>query len=252
MGNIFKDLYQSVDSARAFAAQATCWCCVVVLNQKYGIGRKRFDRCAEAINSASGRMASDGYEKTCKRLREKMNGATPRDFRPPVIVYPKKRSEKEIVYAMNEAATASWLMFADAVHTTLGFGPDKLLSLHDEAIEMYREFNRWISENSEVRDGNNKRIQDWNTANAVAMERLRGLVQRALRDDVRVADADDPNFMQQQLSDQQAIESAQKMAVMELVRRKERPLAVLSEQEIRRKMEILTKPETASVMARRW
>ena len=161
-------------------SQITCWCLLIGMHQKYGIGRQRQDRVVKKINwlrseymhvlATSGKVA-DGL----RWLREQLPEGAAQEFRVPLNRWLKNRTEEQLLMAANKAATISWLLFAVASHQVLGFGVDRLNGLHDEGVANYRQFNEWQQEDP-----------DW------ALENLRRCAEAALREKLELSEEVEP------------------------------------------------------------
>lgn len=146
-----KDLQREVEKTRKGVAQITCWCIVIALHQKFGVGRERLERLAGEIDGLQEtwveEIARSGHVQAMRMLQSQVMG--PAEFRVPVLRAPRTRREESLRTAGNEAATASWCVFALAIRKVLGFGENRMKQLHEETVANYRQVNEWGREDME-------------------------------------------------------------------------------------------------------
>ena len=98
----------------------------------------------------------------------------PLEFPVPVMRAPKNRKEKQYRMAGNEAAGIAWQLYAAACIEVLGFGPERLGRLREEARDNYRQVNGWAA------DGGME----------YALTQLKRCAELALREKLRIVDED--------------------------------------------------------------
>ncbi len=169
------NMQAEVEKTRAAVAQIVCWCTVVALHQKYGIGGKRLEHLAEHLDKIQTRYVAEvelrGVSWAMQTMQKEVSDYCDPVMRVPLNRAPRTRRERQLRMAGDQAATLSWCNFACAAHEYLGFGRQRLEVVKQETIDNYRQFAEWEREEP-----------------AWAMENLRRCVAAALGEEVRVVD----------------------------------------------------------------
>ena len=169
------NLQTELEKTRAAVAQIVCWCTVVALHQKYGIGGQRLERLAEQLDIIQSQYVREvemhGGSYAMQTMQNNVAAYCDPVMRVPLNRAPRSRREKQLRMVGDEAATIAWCNFARAAHENLGFGKQRLDIVKQETLENYRQFSEWEREDP-----------DW------AMENLRKCVSAALGEEVRVVD----------------------------------------------------------------
>ena len=149
-------------------------------------------------------------------------------FRVPLRRAPKSRREQELRIAGDQAATLTWLIFALAIHRALHFGAHRLVRLHTDTLENYRQFSDWELDGA-----------DW------AFSRLQHCAQQALQEELDIVETpeDAPTveqtataYLRQSQMLQEQVGRVIKAAQLPTVTQKQ-PLAVLSTPHLRALLE---------------
>lgn len=136
--------------ARDDAAQILCWCIIIALNQNEGIGAMRLERACREMktfeDSYRMKIRATGRRKATEAMQDSLEGICDFDVILPRLKFPKNRREEQIRMAENEGARIAWLVMAAAVHSTFGFGKDRLARLKKESLENYSQYVGWENE----------------------------------------------------------------------------------------------------------
>lgn len=167
------DLLKEKRKTRESTSQIACWCLVIALHQREGVGKERLERIAgevEKIQSEIARIIDyEGVNAGLEELRKRLNGICVTEMRVPLNRAPKSRKEEQLRMAADQSVTAAWGCFALAIRSVLGYGTERLNRIHDLTVENYRQFNGWYAED-----------HLW------AFEKLRHCAQQALHEEVIV------------------------------------------------------------------
>lgn len=136
--------------ARDDAAQIFCWCIIIALNQNEGIGAMRLERACREMktfeDSYRMKIRATGRRKATEAMQDSLEGICDFDVILPRLKFPQNRREEQIRMAENEGARIAWLVMAAAVHSTFGFGKDRLARLKKESLENYSQYFGWENE----------------------------------------------------------------------------------------------------------
>lgn len=170
---------EKMDETRSSVAQITCWCIAIALHQEHGVGAKRLNRLTDKLDELQEQntrtMTREGTRAADQERAAWIGGKAPLEFPVPVMRAPKNRKEKQYRMAGNEAAGIAWQLYAAACIEVLGFGPERLCKLWEEARDNYRQVNGWAA------DGGME----------YALTQLKRCAELALREKLRIVD-DDP------------------------------------------------------------
>ena len=173
------DFAEKMDKTRSSVAQITCWCIAIALHQEHGVGAKRLNRLTDKLDELQEQntrtMTREGTRAADRERAAWIGGKVPLEFPVPVMRAPKNRKEKQYRMAGNEAAGIAWQLYAAACIEVLGFGPERLGRLREEARDNYRQVNGWAA------DGGME----------YALTQLKRCAELALREKLRIVD-DDP------------------------------------------------------------
>lgn len=174
-----ENLWEEKRKTRDAVSQITCWCIVVAVHQRYGVGRERLERIAEAmarVQDEIGAVIDElGTAKGMVALAAKLGDVCRTDFAVPLNRAVKNRRELELRRDADLAATAAWECFAVALREVLGFGTERLNAVREEAQLNYRQFNEWYREDPM-----------W------AMKRLQHCAEQAMQQEVPIIQENDP------------------------------------------------------------
>lgn len=152
------------------------------------------------------------------------------EVRLPQTKAPRNRREEQLRMAQNEGAEIAWLVMAATTHLTFGFGKERLARLKQETLDNYRQYIGWVEQDGE----------------AYAMELLRRCSEQALQEELKINDMRESKdhilpggSAEAQRADMlRAMEAVSaKMAAERGITRQ--PLAVLSQNEISRRMKAI-------------
>ena len=169
---------EKMDETRSSVAQITCWCIAIALHQEHGVGAKRLNRLTDKLDELQEKntrtMTREGARAADRERAAWIGGKVPLEFPVPVMRAPKNRKEKQYRMAGNEAAGIAWQLYAAACIEVLGFGPERLGRLREEARDNYRQVNGWAA------DGGME----------YALTQLKRCAELALREKLRIVDED--------------------------------------------------------------
>lgn len=227
-----KSIRQDRFDARDKAAQLFCWCMVVAMHQEEGIGASRLEKACNKMEAFQARYKGTvifGSRKTATdAMKADLEGICDFEVRLPKLKAPRNRREEQLYMAECDGAEIAWLVMASTVHLTFGFGEKRLSRLKQEAMKNYEQYLGWVVEGGE----------DW------ALNNLKRCVEDALQEELVVLDhsRDAPTYGQKTEAERYENIAAisqvsSNMAAERGVKRV--PLAVLSQNEIARRMKAI-------------
>ena len=218
-----KNIRQQRADERDKAAQIFTWCMVVAMHQEEGIGATRLERACNEMHEFQQRyrtkILTENRKSATDAMREDLKGICDFEVRLPQTKAPRNRREEQIRMAQNEGA-----------HLTFGFGKERLARLKRETLDNYRQYIGWVEQDGE----------------AYAMELLRRCSEQALQEELKINDMRESKDHILPGSSAEA-QRADMLRAMEAVSAKmaaergitRQPLAVLSQNEISRRMKAI-------------
>lgn len=226
-----KDIRQQCVDEQDKAAQIFTWCMVVAMHQEEGIGATRLARACNEMWTFQARykskIDSGNRRKVAEAMRDVLKGICDFTVRLPQNRAPRNYREERLRMARDEGAEIAWLVMAATAHLTFGFGKERLERLKKEAIDDYRQYIGWVKTDGED----------------CAEEWLKRCVEQALQEELEVNDIQSGSHPPKlyyssgvDVEDMIRVMSAvsAKMATERGIKRV--PLAVLSQNEISRRM----------------
>lgn len=226
---IKKSIRQDRIDARDYASQVFCWCIICALHQCEGIGAQRLERACHEMEAFQAKYQSailyNNASTATRAMQEELKDICDLDVHLPVLKAPRGSYEQQMRMAKDEGGAIAWLVLAATCRETFGFGSERLARLKEEALKNYRQYLEWDADDHDY-----------------ALYKLQQNVSQALREELTIVE-DEPRdtLMTAPGIYKGEYSRAVTQAYLSSGRKSGLPLAVLSPQEIERKINAATR-----------